>query len=101
MNLDDELDRLLVHDGHDDGLESDAFADTVMAGLERRRRYRRLLPGLVGSLATAVAVTTWIAMQLPAQSGSVVDLRSILALLVLAALSGVAWIRTEGQSFMT
>lgn len=95
MNRDSELDMFLAQDQHDDEMDGHVFADAVMAGVERRRVRRRSILALVGSLATAAAVTACAVLPFPMLSAVHLDLRSILALLVLAASIAVTWLRTE------
>ncbi len=95
MNLDDEFTILLAHNDNDDEMQNDEFVDTVMLSIRQQRMRRRVMLALVGSLTTVAAVLAWAALPLSVLSGPPVDMRSTMALLVLAALSGVAWLQTE------
>lgn len=101
MNPDSELDMILSHSQDDDPMESDAFAGAVMIGVKQRRMRRRVTLALAGGLITALAVAACVVMPVPLLAAENMDLRNVLALLVLAALIASAWLRTEGLFSVT
>lgn len=101
MSLNDELNALLIGNDNDDEMRNDAFVDTVMAGIKQRHRRRHAIVASTGSLATLVAVAAWVSLPPTVIFGVSVDIRSTMAVLVLAALIGLAWLRTETHSHTT
>lgn len=95
MSPDNDFDTLLIGRDHDEMPNADAFVGAVMMRVNQRRRYRRIMLVVVGSL---VALGACVVMTLLPASGAFRASENplqIVALCALAALCGWVWVATE------
>lgn len=95
MNQQRDLDILLERPDDAVWPDSDDFTRALMARMRRRRRQRRRVFGAAVLGSMLVACVLMFAVPLPLVNAATANVRDLVAIMLVTALSGVAWIMTE------